>query len=204
MTVSQFIHKIKKYWYILLILPILATFLGTTSFASKSNYQASITVGVSYNNPDYVFSGNENYDRQLNALSEYLTNRFKSVDVQKKVVDFMDPKNNLDNKINPKKPFYEITDQKSGYVNLSAVFGSESEAKKFNEAIKSTYQSVIKLEKNQNELSNYKVEPMTNFSESVTIVKTPIQFQILPTIIGFLVAIIIILFLPIRDQLREN
>jgi hypothetical protein len=199
MTVSQLIRRINKYWYVLLILPLIGAFLGVTSIANRTNYRSSITVGVSFNNPDFVFSGNENYDRQLNTLSEYLTNRFKSTDVQKKIIDIIDPNGGSDSRIDPKKPFYEIVDQKSGYVNISAVLPSQSQAKTFSEAIKTTYQNIVTLEKNQNELTNYKVTPMTNFSESISEVSTPVQFQVLPAIIGFLVAILIVSVLPLRN-----
>jgi hypothetical protein len=195
MTVSQFIHRVNRYWYVILILPLIGTFFGVTSITNRTNYRASITIGATLNNQDYVFSGNENFDRHLNTLSEYLVNRFKAVDTQQKIIDLT---NNSSSRIDPKKPFYEIVDQKAGFVNISTIVGSQIEAKTFNDAIKTTYTNLINLEKNQNELTNYKITPAATFSESISEYNTPIQIQALPSIIGFLLALLIVTILPMK------
>jgi hypothetical protein len=197
MTISTLINKLKTYWYVILILPILFSFFGFSSYNNKTEYKASIGLGYTFNSPDYTKVSSDNYDRAINSGGEYLANRFKSVEVQKRITSEMGIG---DSKIDPKKPFYELANQQAGFVNVVASFGSESEANNFLIAIKKTYTELLQTEKNFNENTPYKIKPMENFIQSVIKTSTPIQFQFLPTIFGLLLGISIALLLPGKKQ----
>ena len=193
MTISTLINKFKTYWYITIILPILFSFFGFSSYNSKTEYKASIALGYTFNSPDYAKVSSDNYDRAINSGGEYLANRFKSVEVQKRITSEIGLG---DNRIDPKKPFYELANQQAGFVNILASFGSEAEANNFLQAVKKTYTELLQTEKNFNENSPYKIKPMENFIQSVIKTSTPIQFQILPTIFGLLLGLLIVSLLP--------
>jgi hypothetical protein len=197
MTISILIGKLKRYWYIILILSILFSFFGFSSYNNKTEYKASIGLGYTFNSPDYSKVSSDNYDRAINSGGEYLVNRFKSVEIQKRVAQDLGIG---DNKIDAKKPFYELTNQQAGFVSVAGSFGSEIEANAFLASIKKTYTELLQTEKSFNESSPYKVKPMENFVQSVIKVSTPIQFQILPTIFGLLLGILIVLLLPAKKQ----
>ena len=195
MTISTLFTKVKIYWYILLILPIVMTYFGFSSFVNKTSYTASISLGISYNNIEYTKINTENWDRQTNSASEYLANRFKSLEIQKSLVDQMGYKDNV---INLKKPFYEISNQTAGFVSVSGNFETKTDATQFLESTKKTYQTILEIEKGNNELINYKIQPMNKFLEAIVEVKTPVQFRILPTVFGLLLAMLIVCILPLK------
>jgi capsular polysaccharide biosynthesis protein len=197
MTISTLIGKLKRYWYILVILPILFSLFGFSSYNNKTEYKASIGLGYTFNSPDYSKVSSDNYDRAINSGGEYLANRFKSVEIQKRIVSEMGIG---DSRIDAKKPFYEIANQQAGFVNVLATFGSDTEANNFLNAVKKTYIELLQTEKNFNESSPYKIKPMENFLQSVVKTTTPIQFQILPTIFGLLLGILVALLLPAKKQ----
>jgi hypothetical protein len=197
MTISILISKLKHYWYITLILPILFSLFGFSSYNNKTEYKASIGLGYTFNSPDYSKVSSDNYDRAINSGGEYLANRFNSVEIQKRITSEM---NFGDNKIDSKKPFYDISNQQAGFVNVLATFASEIEANNFLTIVKKTYTELLQTEKNFNEASPYKVKPMENFIQSIIKTSTPIQFQILPTIFGLLLGILIALLLPSKKQ----
>ena len=85
-------------------------------------------------------------------------------------------------------------------MNISSSFGSESEANNFLTAVKKTYSELLQTEKNFNETSPYKIKPMENFIQSIVKTSTPLQFQILPTIFGLLLGILIALLLPSKKH----
>jgi hypothetical protein len=197
MTVSTLLNKLKNYWYIVLILPILFSLFGFSSYNNKTEYKASIGLGYTFNSPDYSKVSSDNYDRAINSGGEYLANRFKSLEIQKRVALDMGIS---DGRLDAKKPFYDLANQQAGFVNVVASFGSEVEANSFLVAIKKTYTELLQTEKNFNENSPYKIKPMENFIQSVSKASTPIQFQILPTIFGFLLGVLIALLLPNKKQ----
>ncbi len=195
MTVSDLLTKAKIYWYILLILPLVMAYFGFSSFINKTSYTASISLGISYNNIEYTKVNTENWDRQINVASEYLANRFKSIEVQKNLSEQM---GYGDNMVNAKKPFYEISNQTAGFVSVSGNFETKTDATQFLEATKKTYQNILETEKGNNELINYKIQPMNRFLEAIVEVKTPVQFRILPTVFGLLLAVLIVCILPLK------
>ena len=193
MTIAQLLQRVQKYWLILVIIPTVLTLLAYPKLADKVDYKASISVGVSLNSLDYKSTNSDNYDRQLNSLSEYLANRFKSIEVQKTILKELGEN---DSKIDLKKPIYEISNQTSGFVNLSSSFSTEIKAKIFLQAIKNSYSNIIETEKNLNESAPFKIKPMDKFLETIVEVRNPIQLTLIPTIAGLLLALLIILFLP--------
>ena len=197
MTISTLLDKLKTYWYIILFLTILFTFFGFSSYNNKTEYKASIGLGYTFNSPEYTKVSSDNYDRAINSGGEYLTNRFKSTEIQKRVASEMGIG---DSKIDAKKPFYDLANQQAGFVSILASFRSESEANNFLNAIKKTYTELLQTEKNFNENSPYKIKPMENFIQSVIKTSTPIQFQILPTIFGLLLGILIVLLLQDKNS----
>jgi capsular polysaccharide biosynthesis protein len=200
MTISHLLTKFRVYWYLIILLPAIFTAFGFSSFVNKSSYSPAISVGITYNNADYLKTSSENWDRQLNSVSEYLTNRFKSIEVQKKIIDKM---GYSDASISAKKPFYEITNQNAGFVSISANLNTKDEANQFLSTIKSVYQEIIETEKSANEIDSYKVKPMDKFLESIVETKTPIQFRIMPTIFGLVLAILIVAVLPAKSESKS-
>jgi biotin-(acetyl-CoA carboxylase) ligase len=200
MTIEELLSKLKTYWYLIICFPLLFGILSTNTISKKITYRASIGVGLSQNNIDFTKVSNENYDRQLNSLSEYLSNRFKSVEVQKLIIDDLKESQKL---VDPKKPFYEVTNSTSGFINVSASLDSEEKAQNFLKAIKKTYQKIILTEKNQNELSSFQIKPMENFLEGVVEQSVPIQLQILPIFVGLLVAIVLVSILPVTKKIKS-
>jgi capsular polysaccharide biosynthesis protein len=201
MTILELLNKIKKYWYIIAILPIVTSFFGFTPLVDKISYKASITVGVALNSPDLTKVSTQNYDRQLGSLSDFLANRFKSLDIQKIIAFELGMP---DSGIDSKKPFYEISNQSSGFINITGTFKNQSESLAFLGAIKKVYYNIIELEKNQNESSPYKIKPMDKFSEAIVSVNTPIQTKALPAVIGLLVAILVIVIIPDKQRIAPT
>jgi capsular polysaccharide biosynthesis protein len=201
MTISNLLGKLKRYWYLIVILPILFSLFGFSSFNNKTEYKASIGLGFTLNSADYSKVGTDNYDRAINSGGEYLANRFKSLEVQKRIVSEM---NMGDSKIDSKKPFYELSNQQAGFVNVLATFGSELEANNFLNAVKKTYTEVLLTEKNFNEASPYRIKPMENFLQSIVKTTTPLQFQVLPTIFGLLLGVLLALLLPAKKSKLLN
>ncbi len=197
MTIFILLSKLKTYWYIILILILSFSFFGFSAYNNKIEYKASIGIGFTFNSLDYTKVSSDNYDRAINSGGEYLLNRFKSIEVQKRIISEL---NLSDNKIDTKKPFYDLTNQQAGFVNISASFESEAEATNFLQVVKKTYTELLQTEKNFNESSPYKIKPMENFIQSVIKTSTPLQFRALPTIFGGLLGLLIVLLLPAKKQ----
>lgn len=196
MTIATLFNKLKQYWYLIVIFPILFSIFGFSSFNNKTEYKASIGLGFTFNSPDYAKASSDNFDRAINSGGEYLTNRFKSLEVQKLIAT---QAGIGDNRIDSKKPFYELSNQQAGFVNVVATFGSEPEANSFLNAVKKTYTELLQTEKSFNESSPYRIKPMENFLQSIVKTTTPIQFQLLPTIFGLVLGILLALLLPFKN-----
>jgi hypothetical protein len=183
--------------------------LSFFSWTKSTNYQASIGLGISFNSQDFLntTSGKvlastdappqsaSEYIYSLSEFSKYLSARFSSVEVQGLVAQ----KAGLGiQSYDSKKPFYTVTPQTGGYISINYEVSSKEESEKFIKAIKETYSYLIKTERQSKELAPFKVEPKTEFIESVTTVSRPVQFQILPTIAGLLVGIAISALLPFK------
>jgi hypothetical protein len=203
MTFEMFLIRCRRFWWIPLILGIGFTFFGFSSFVDKTEYRANIGIGATYNNPEYIKTLPQDRSLSLTKLSEYLTNRFKSPEIQLKVAQETREANSSIKKYNEvtdisldyKKPFYDIVSQENGFVSIGANFKSEQEAQNFLTAIKTTYRNLIETE-NASELPTYRIKPMDNFKEGVLVVKTAIQFKVLPTILGILLGFLLLLIIP--------
>ncbi len=211
MSYEMFLIRCRKFWWIPVILTILFTFLGFSSFVDKVEYRANISVGATYNNPEYLKTLPQDRAVSLSKLGEYLVNRFKAPEIQVRIAQETREANSANRKgletsditIDYKKTFYDVTNQENGFVSIGANFKSEAEAQSFLSAIKSTYKNLIETE-NYSELPAYRIRPMDNFKESVIIVKTPIQFKILPTILGLLLGLLLLLILPFNKKRLEH
>jgi hypothetical protein len=200
MTVAQFLARCRTYWYILVLLPLLLTAVSYTKLASNTDYRASISLGLAANSPDFPLASGENYDRYLTTLSEYLANRFKSIEVQKIITTELGLP---DSKIDLKKPIYDITNQNSGFVSVSGVFEDKIKAENFLKATKKAYTTIVITEKSNNETSPYKIQAQTLFLETIVEVKTPIQTTLAPTILGLLLALLLTIILPYKNQIKN-
>ena len=211
MSYEMFLIRCRKFWWIPVILTILFTFLGFSSFVDKIEYRANIAVGLTYNNPEYLKTLPQDRAISLSKLGEYLVNRFKAPEIQIRIAQETLEANSANKKgieasdvsIDYKKTFYDVTNQENGFVSIGANFKSEAEALSFLTAVKSTYKNLIETE-NYSELPAYRIRPMDNFKESVIIVKTPIQFKVLPTILGLLLGLLLLLILPFNKKRLEH
>jgi hypothetical protein len=208
MSFEMFLIRCRRFWWIPLILAIAFTFFGFSSLVDKVEYRSNITVGVTYNNPEYLKTLPQDRAISLSKLGEYLTNRFKSPEIQARIIQETVEENSSNNQksnevndisIDYKKTFYDVTNQENGFVSIGANFKSEADAQSFLAAIKSTYKNLIETE-NYSELPAYRIRPMDNFKESIIKIKTPIQFKILPTILGLLLGLLLLLTLPFQNK----
>ena len=207
MTFEMFLIRCKRFWWIPVLLAVSFTFFGFSGFVDKVEYRASIGVGATYNNPEYIKITPQDRSLSLSKLSEYLANRFKSPEIQLKVAEETREANSSNKKagvvsdisIDYKKPFYDVLSQENGFISVGANFKSETEAQNFLTAIKVSYRNLIETE-NNSELPTYRIRPMDNFREAIMQVKTPIQFKVLPTILGLLLGLLLMLVLPFRKK----
>ncbi len=191
MTLNTILNKLKKYWYIVIIGLIIGSTISYLGINNQNNYRASISVGASYNNPEYIRTQPNQNALSLSKLSEFFANRFKSQEIQFQVLS----KINYDTGKITKKTFYDISSNENGFINITADFDSQLEAELFLKSIKEVYNNIINVELNQNQIQAFEVKPMTNFNEAVILIKTPIQVQILPIIVCLVLSLLLVLFI---------
>jgi hypothetical protein len=208
MSFEMFLIRLGRFWWIPLVLAVTFSMFGFSSFVDKVEYRANISIGATYNNPEYLKTTPQDRALSLSKLSEYLVNRFKSPEIQFRIAQetqeanssYKSNKNEIDDVIiDYKKTFYDVANQENGFVSIGANFKNDADAQSFLVAIKSSYKNLIETE-NYSELPAYRIRPMDNFKESIIKVKTPIQFKILPTILGFLLGLLLLLTLPFRSK----
>jgi hypothetical protein len=201
MTVSDILFKIKKTWWLLIILPILF-FVIFLPFLSKPKYLASIGLGTNFNNPEFSNSNNypPEYILSLKEFSSYLTARLSSPEIQGKIIKKIGL---TDISINEKKSFYTVNTQSGGYTSVSWESANQNEANLFLVAIKEVYSEILSTELNKGSLAKYQVSIKKDFIENVVEMPTPKQFKILPFLAGFLVALFIITLTP-KKLLQKN
>ena len=197
MKISDFLDKIKKRWWIMLILTLVFTLVFFSNLSQKT-YFASVGLGTNFNNPEFVsgkadgpINGSE-YTLGLKEFSTYLFNRLGSMEIQTKMLQ----KLNLDLAINEKKPFYNIVMQSGGYVSVSFEADTEEQAKNFLVAIKDLYAEIINTELNKGTPNKYQVSVKKDFVEAINQANKPQQLKLLPAIAGFLLGLFIILAFP--------
>jgi len=199
MTFANIQHRILKGWWIIVITTAAFT-LGFSPWVQSNSYQASIGLGVSFNSPNYV-NDLENrsttlaYVQAAKEFSEYLQTRFSSVEVQ----DLVSKESGIKvNNYNVKNPFYTVGAGAGGFISVGYTDDDLVTAQNFIKAIKKAYYSVVD-EWNQSRLDNFKITPMQNFIETVATTQKPTQIQILPAIIGFLVAVLLTIAIPFKE-----
>lgn len=205
MTFEEVLKRVIFRWWLILIVTAIFT-LSFFSWTRGNSYQASIGLGISFNNPAFVSTisgktvgdvsniGSE-YSYSLSEFSKYLSARLSSVEVQMLVSQ----KAELGiAAFDPKSPFYTVTPQSGGFVSVSYENGSKEVTQRFIKAIKQVYTDIIKIERNNGELKPFQIEPKTEFVESTAEISKPVQFQILPTMAGLLVGIAVSAILPFK------
>jgi hypothetical protein len=200
---------IKNSW--LIIVAIILTNLSLLSNAYSSSYLSSITVGLSINSPQYQsalassnnFAANT-YDKTLQDLSLYLSNRFASPEIQNEISENA----KLGAKIDTKKPFYEVKNQGGGFVNVSYIAGSKTEGENFVSSVNNVYLSKIVTEWNKDRPQLFAAEQANknkiDFNNSIIELKSPIQNRLLPTIAGILLGTFLALIFPIFKNKPKN
>ncbi|MBC7471777.1 MAG: hypothetical protein H7196_00725 [candidate division SR1 bacterium] len=192
---------IKNSWVIIASIIILNLSLLTNTY--NSTYLSSITVGLSINNAQYqsLISSSNNfaantYDKTLENLSMYLSNRFASPDIQYEISENA----KLRQKIDTKKPFYEIKNQSAGFVNISYNAESKQQGENFINSVNTVFLNKIITEWNKDRPQIFIIDQSNkgknDFSSSVIQVKPPIQNALLPTIAGIFIGSLLALLLP--------
>ncbi len=205
MTFFDIRTKILTYWWVLLAI-ILASNGLLLQKASNPTYLASTTVGLSANsqlfqNTASLPSSNvvTNYDAMLKEFTLYLTSRYQAPDVQSLIAK----KLNISPTIDVKKPFYEVKPQNAGFVTVSSSQSSEKSGIDFNNAVNDVFNDTIVAEWNKGRAAVFAVEntdKSRSFTSTVYKNESSIQTSILPSIVGLLIGVFIILLLPIRKS----
>ena len=200
---------IKNSWII--ILSIIITNIILFANIYNSIYLSNITLGLNINNAQYQSSlTNSNnfaantYDKTLENLSIYLSNRLSSPDIQYEISEGA----KLKQKIDTKKPFYEVKNQNAGFVNVSFNAQSRVEGENFINSVNAVFQNKIVTEWNKDRPQIFTIDQSnkskTDFNSSVIQVKPPIQSALLPTIVGIFIGSFIALLLPItKPKIKE-
>lgn len=206
MTFEDLVKRVLLRWWLTLIF-ILGFTLIFYSWTSSTSYQASLGIGISFNNPDFLGQNDgqvqtnsvgkrgSEYTLALEEFSRYLAARFNSAEVQSMVAQRAGLKISS---FSTKQAFYTVTPQFSGYISIAHELPSQESAEAFIQAIKSTFKDLITIEKNLGELQPYKIKPKEEFVETVTPVSKKAQFKILPSVVGFLVGITLSALLPFK------
>lgn len=202
MTFELFREKlIKNSWVIILSIIILNLSLFTNTY--NSSYLSNTTVGLSINNAQYQslltnsnnFAANT-YDKTLDNLSLYLTNRFASPDIQYEISETA----KLGEKIDTKKPFYEIKNQSGGFVNIIYNAESKAQGENFINSVNKVFVNKIVAEWNKDRPQIFTIDQSNknkiDLNTSVIEVKPPIQNALLPTIAGILIGSLFAILLP--------
>ena len=198
MTVQQFLSKLARGWWIILLLTLVG--LSVSLFAGKqSGYISSITVGMNFNNqtpsltPQKEVIKDQSYAILTNQLSTYLKGRFTSPVIEYKIGERMGLK--VDS-FDPKKTFYTVTDQNLGYVSLDFRTNNDKEGQKFIQAVKDTYSNEVISEWNNQRAVDYQIKPMTDFVSNTMPEHVATQTQILPVVIGLVLGLAGAVLLP--------
>lgn len=183
---------------------IVSTLLVTGLFypwTTENQYQAAIALGVNLNSAQVglateagAVDSQQAYVESFVPLSLYMERRFSSIEIQ----DLIASKAEIGVKsFSDRKPFYDITAQGSGFVSLSYKTDSAQQAEVFLQSVKSAYLQVV-AEWNEQRPENFRITPMSKFTETVTVVARPTQLQLLPVAVGVMLGVIVVLLLPVR------
>jgi hypothetical protein len=206
MSFEEIRIRIFKRWWIVLATTLVFIF-AFYPWASSVSYQSSVALGVSFNNKSYS-SSNTNmgaavtstditksiaYVNALESFSLYLEGRFRSVEAQSTIATTAGIKQKT---FNEKTPFYVITPVGAGFVSVSYNGAATTkEADQFLSGVKLAYSNIVD-EWNNSRLDEYKITKMDKFNEAIVESERPLQFQILPIIIGWLFGLVLAVVIP--------
>jgi hypothetical protein len=200
MTFAEIRSRIFKYWWVVLTSTILVT-LMFYPWVNALTYESSISLGMNFNSPSFsttsLNSGDSSkslaYVEMSIEFSKYLVARFGSVEIQSSIANAANIKQKS---YNDKTPFYTVTPVAAGFVTVSYDGNStKDQGTQFLSGVKGAYSQIIN-EWNVARLDEYKISAMDSFNEAVVETERPIQFQVLPIIIGWIVGLAIAVFIP--------
>lgn len=199
MTFGELRKKLINRWLVVAIL-IIVTNLVLLPRINQESYVASIGFGLNpstQKTDDSLSAGNngEGYGLVLEQLSLYISNRFSSIEIQSKIASELGFESNY----KVESPFYDVNPQQAGFVSLTYSNPNKENAEKFFPATKTVYQQIIN-EWNSSRPEVYKIRAMKDFNQSVSVNSPTKQFQILPTLVGLLVGLAIILTIPLKSN----
>jgi hypothetical protein len=201
MTFFDVRAKIIARWWLILAF-IIGFSLAFFPWSTQRSFMGSIGLGISLNSPEYAQSATNNSSSYAEALTEfslYMTNRFTSVEVQSKIAQ----EANLPiTDYSPTSSFYEVTNQSGGYVSITHTFGTREEAERFIRATKEIYREVVQIERNSRELAIFKIDPKTDFVESVVEIRRSPQYQALPSLAGLLLGLTVAIIIPYKTETK--
>jgi hypothetical protein len=197
MTISDLTRRVIAYWWIIVATCVAFTLL-LFPWSSDVQYVASITVGINFNDPSLSdFDQSQvSYVESFEQISLYIEQRFSSIEIQ----SIINQEGELGRgSLSNGNPFYEVENQGAGFVNLALASNNRGEAERFLVGAKAGYNQVIN-EWNSSRQDEFRIQPMTSFSESVVEVIRPIQFQLLPVFSGLLIGVVLIMILPLPQK----
>jgi hypothetical protein len=203
MSFEEIRSRIFKRWWVVLI-TTLVFILAFYPWASSVSYQSSIALGVSFNSKSYTTTNPSTditksmaYVNVLESFSAYLEGRFRSVEAQSTIATTAGIKQKT---YNEKTPFYIITPVGAGFVSISySGANTPQEADSFLSGVKLAYSEIVD-EWNNSRLEEYKITKMDKFNEAVVESERPLQFQILPVIIGWLFGLVLAVVIPAKKK----
>ncbi len=199
MTYEEIRLKLLSRWWL-----IIAFTIGFTLFffpwSSASTYKASIGLGISFNDSSFVsndMQSSQAYVDSLREFSLYLSNRFKSVEVQSNIAKKAGLGIGNFDSINA---FYNVTDQSGGFITISYDAGSEEAGQTFLRAVQDQYAELIQLERSNGQLQAFQIEPSTEFITDISQVRRSTQFRLLPSVAGLMIGTAIAIIVPYRTK----
>jgi len=201
MTIEELIKRLVKFWWVVVTVTLAFTLI-LFPWSKNVEYLASVGVGVNFNNPSLSTSegGREAYVDALQQLTLFLEQRFSSIEIQSSIAKGI---GFGDRNFNPKKPFYTVTVQGGGFVSISHTSPDRAESESFLTFVKSAYTKIV-AEWNQTRLREFTIDPMQNFVESIDEVGKPNQLQILPTMAGFVLGLLLVIFIPMNKKTAKT
>lgn len=199
MTFSDLSSRLKKYWWVIILTTLIAVVFFVPRL-SADKYFASIGVGISYNDDSFPTTGDaaSGYTDSLEKLSLFLTERYNAVENQQVVAAEMGVNPNYSHET----AFYNVVNNNGGFVTLSTESGSQEEADKFISGVKKAYTAIV-AEWNSSRAPQYRVQAQTDFNQTVTTQKAPLQVKFLPVLAGFLIGCLLALILPLKKELKS-
>ncbi|MEM1312413.1 MAG: hypothetical protein AAGF07_03030 [Patescibacteria group bacterium] len=200
MSFKEVRSRIFKRWWVILTTTILFVLLFYP-WASSVSYQSSIGLGMSFSSESFDTDSGLAYVEVLESFSSFLEGRFKSVEVQSMVAYSAGL---IQTSYDNKAPFYSVVGVGAGFININFDNSDSIEqANDFLYGVKLAYSSIVD-EWNNARLDEYKVIKMDKFNEVVVESEKPLQFQLLPVVVGWLLGVVIALILPFKQSVVSS